>query len=133
LPEKMIGADPAYYLTEKLKRWAAPDMVFSTEAVAEYIRCFSNPAAIHASCEDYRAAATIDLEHDAEDENKKVAAPLLVLWGSKGFVNRTYRVLDIWSDYGAFVKGKALDCGHFLPEEAPEDVSDELLTFFMSP
>ena len=129
LPEKMIGADPTYYLTEKLKRWSAPEMVFSAEVVAEYIRCFSRPEAIHASCEDYRAAATIDLEHDAADENKKIEAPLLVLWGLKGFINRTYKVLDIWSDYGACVTGKVLDCGHSLPEEAPNDVSKELLAF----
>jgi haloacetate dehalogenase len=132
LPEKMIGADPAYYLKEKLKRWAAPGMVFSDDAVEDYIRCFSRPESIHASCEDYRAAATIDLEHDAEDGHKKIVAPLLVLWGSKGFVNRTYNVLDTWSDYAGNVSGKALECGHFLPEESPEAVAKELLTFFGS-
>lgn len=130
LPERMIGADPTYYLTEKLKRWAGPDMSFSDEALKEYIRCFSRPDSIHASCEDYRAAATIDLEHDIEDEDNKIQAPLLVLWGKKGFVHRTYNVLDVWSDYAACVTGKALECGHFLPEELPEDVSDELLEFF---
>ena len=132
LPEKMIGADPAYYLKEKLKRWAAPGMIFSDEAVREYTRCFSDPESIHASCEDYRAAASIDLEHDAEDGHKKIAVPLLVLWGSKGFVNRTYNVLDTWSDYASNVSGKALECGHFLPEESPEALSNELLVFFDS-
>lgn len=130
LPERMIGADPAYYLTEKLTRWSAPGAVFAQPAVAEYIRCFSQPDAIHASCEDYRAAATIDLQHDKEDINRKITCPLLVLWGAKGFVNRTYDVLSVWRDYAQQVEGHALDCGHFLPEEVPEAVADELLRFF---
>jgi len=130
LPEHLISADPAYYLTEKLKRWSAPGAVFADKAVAEYIRCFSQPEAIHASCEDYRAAASIDLKHDEEDMNKKVGCPLLVLWGAKGFVNRTYDVLRVWHERAAQIEGKALDCGHFLPEEAPTLVCDELLRFF---
>ena len=129
LPERMIGADPSYYLTEKLKRWSAPDAV-SDEAVAEYIRCFSKPESIHASCEDYRAAASIDLQHDEEDVNKKVQCPLLVLWGSKGFVHRTYDVLGVWSEYAEIIGGRAVDCGHFLPEERLETVYNELLQFF---
>ena len=130
LPERMIGAEPSYYLTEKLKQWSAPDAVFSGEAVAEYIRCFSKPESIHASCEDYRAAASIDLQHDEEDVNKKVQCPLLVLWGSKGFVHRTYDVLGVWSEYAEIIEGRALDCGHYLPEELPETVYNELLQFF---
>lgn len=130
LPEHMINADPAYYLTEKLKRWSAPGAVFADEAVAEYLRCFSKPESIHASCEDYRAAATIDLVHDEDDINKKVACPLLVLWGAKGFINRTYDVLGLWQERGEQIEGRALDCGHFLPEEAPTAVCDELLRFF---
>lgn len=130
LPERMIGADPAYYLTEKLKRWSGPGTVFSDEAMAEYIRCFSTPEVIHASCEDYRAAATIDLQHDEADRHKKITCPLLVLWGAKGFVHRTYNVLEVWQTYAEQVEGKALDCGHFLPEEAPVGVCDELLRFF---
>ncbi|MEX0605501.1 MAG: alpha/beta hydrolase [Marinobacter sp.] len=130
LPEHLIGADPGYYLTEKLKRWSAPAAEFSEEVVAEYVRCFSQPDAIHASCEDYRAAATIDLEHDKHDIEKKIQCPLLVLWGSQGFVNRTYNVLEVWRERGMQVQGKALDCGHFLPEEVPEAVVAELLAFF---
>jgi haloacetate dehalogenase len=130
LPEHLIGADPGYYLTEKLKHWSAPGAVFSDEAVAEYIRCFSKPEAIHASCEDYRAAATIDLKHDENDLERKIQCPLLVLWGSRGFVNRTYDVLNVWRERSTQVQGKALDCGHFLPEEVPEAVIAELLAFF---
>jgi len=130
MPERLISADPEYYLTEKLKRWSAPGAVFAKQAVAEYVRCFNKPDAIHASCEDYRAAATIDLEHDEEDMCKKVQCPLLVLWGSKGFVHRNYDVLSVWRDRVEQLQGKSLNCGHFLPEEASEDVSTELLAFF---
>lgn len=130
LPEHMIGADPAYYVTEKLKRWSAPDAVFAEAAVAEYVRCFSEAETIHASCEDYRAAASIDLEHDKKDRHDKVRCPLLVLWGSRGFVHRSYDVLSVWRDYAGQVEGRALDCGHFLPEEASTAVCEELLRFF---
>ncbi|RBP22265.1 haloacetate dehalogenase [Marinobacter pelagius] len=132
LPEHMIGLDPDYYLREKLRRWSAPGATFDPETVGDYVRCFSAPEAIHASCEDYRAAATVDLDHDRADRDagRKVTCPLLVLWGKEGFVNRTYDVLSVWRDYGADVHGKALECGHFLPEEAPESVIDELRRFF---
>lgn len=130
LPEHLIGADPAYYLNEKLKRWSAPGAAFADEAVAEYLRCFSKPEAIHASCEDYRAAASIDLEHDEEDINKKIKCPLLVLWGAKGFVNSSYDVLGVWNERAEQVEGRALDCGHFLAEEAAEAVCAELIRFF---
>ncbi|GAB4351095.1 MAG: alpha/beta hydrolase [Gammaproteobacteria bacterium] len=130
LPERMIGIDPAYYLSEKLQRWSGPEANFAPEAMAEYIRCFSNPETIRASCEDYRAAATIDLEHDEEDRHRRIECPLLVLWGAEGFVARKYPVLDVWREYASNAEGKALPCGHFLPEEAPEAVVDELLAFF---
>jgi haloacetate dehalogenase len=130
LTEHMISADPEYYLAEKLKRWSGSSAIFAEDAVAEYMRCFSKPETIHASCEDYRAAASIDLKHDEEDMDKKVQCPLLVLWGEKGFVNRTYDVLGVWDERAEQVEGKALDCGHFLPEEAPQTVCDELLRFF---
>lgn len=130
LPEGMIGADPAYYLTEKLKRWSGREAQFADAAVAEYLRCFSQPDVIHASCEDYRAAATIDLVHDEADLGTQVQCPLLVLWGTQGFVHRTYDVLAVWRTYANQVEGRGLDCGHFLPEEVPVAVSDELLNFF---
>ncbi|MDH5424313.1 MAG: alpha/beta hydrolase, partial [Gammaproteobacteria bacterium] len=130
LPEHMIGADPAYYLTEKLKRWSADDAVFSAEAMAEYIRCFSQPETIHASCEDYRAAASIDLIHDEEDQEKKIECPLLVLWGLKGFVHRMYDTRVVWGEYATRVKGRGINCGHFLAEEAPDAVIHELTQFF---
>ena len=132
LPERMIGCDPEYYLREKLRRWSAPGATFDEAAVREYVRCFSAPEAIHASCEDYRAAATIDLVHDEADFEKRIECPLLVLWGGMGFVHRTYDVLATWREKALDVRGGPLDCGHFLPEEKPEEVTAELLKFFSS-
>ncbi|WP_293265029.1 alpha/beta hydrolase [Neptunomonas sp.] len=131
LPEHMIGADPAYYLTEKMKRWSAPGAVFNDQAMGEYIRCFSSPESIHASCEDYRAAASIDLQHDENDCDIKLMCPLLVLWGTQGFVHHHYDVLNVWRAKAQHVEGKGIDCGHFLPEEAPVVVCDEMLRFFV--
>ena len=130
LPERMIGADPGFYLKEKLTRWSGPDAVFDPGAMAEYLRCFSRPEAIHASCEDYRAAASIDMIHDAADAHRRLQCPLLVLWGKQGFVHRTYAVLDVWREHADQVEGIGLECGHFLPEEAPDDVIRELRRFF---
>jgi haloacetate dehalogenase len=132
LPEHMIGADPEWYLREKLARWSAPGARFDEKAVADYVRCFSRPDAIHAACEDYRAAAGIDLDHDRSDREagKKIICPLLVLWGSRGFVARSYDVLAVWRQYATQVEGRAVDCGHFLPEERPDDVIAELEQFF---
>jgi haloacetate dehalogenase len=129
LPEHLIGLDPQYYVKEKLRRWAAPGAQFDPSAVAEYVRAFT-PETIRASCDDYRAAASIDLDHDRADRSRRVTCPLLVLWGAKGFVQRTYNVLDVWRDYASVVSGRALDCGHFLPEEAAPDVIAELELFF---
>ncbi len=129
LPERMIGADPEYYLREKLRRWSAPGARFDEAAVAEYVRCFGDPATIHATCEDYRAAAAIDLEHDEADLDRRVVCPLLVLWGSRGFVHRSYDVLAVWRERAVQVEGRAIDSGHFLPEEAPDEVLAELRRF----
>jgi haloacetate dehalogenase len=132
LPERLIGADPEYFLRAKMGRWSAPGADFDSVAMSEYVRCFSDPASIHASCEDYRAAAGIDLECDREDwaAGNRVTCPLLVLWGNRGFVHRSYDVLSVWRDYADNVTGCDLDCGHFLPEEQPRSVIDQLLGFF---
>ena len=129
LPERLIGADPGYYLECLLAAWSRKDDAFAPEALAEYKRCFSHPSAIQASCEDYRAAASIDLEHDRADSDRKIAAPLLVLWGGRGVVGARYDVLATWREKAEDVHGRALDCGHFLPEEEPEGTLKELLAF----
>jgi haloacetate dehalogenase len=99
------------------------------EAYAEYRRCFSDPATIHAACEDYRAAASIDLEHDEADMDQKIACPLLVLWGAKGLVGRKYDALSIWGERATLVSGKALPGGHWLPEECPKEMLAEIVPF----
>lgn len=132
LPERMIGADPAWYVREKLRRWSGPRARFDAAAVNEYIRCFSAPEAIHATCEDYRAAATLDLVHDRQNRaaGDRIGCPLLVLWGERGLVGRTYDVLQVWRANATTVEGRSLACGHFLPEEQPGEVARELARFF---
>ena len=129
LPERLIGADPDYYLRKKLSGWGTGFDSFASEAYAEYERCFRDPRTIHASCEDYRAAATIDLEHDGADRDRKVGCPLLALWGEQGVVERLYDVLRVWRGYASDVRGRALPCGHYLAEERPEETAEELVTF----
>jgi haloacetate dehalogenase len=130
LPETLIGHDPEYYLRTKVKQWGGGMEAFTEEALNEYVRCFSDPACIHASCEDYRAAASIDLKHDEADMDHKVRCPLLALWGEKGLMERHYDVLATWRERAADVRGRKLRCGHYLPEEAPEDTLAELIGFF---
>ncbi len=129
LPERLIGGDPGYYLEKKLGKWSRTKGCFTEAALAEYKRCFSDPATIHATCEDYRAAAGIDLEHDEADLERKIACPLLVLWGAEGVIERTYDTLAVWRARAVKVSGRALPCGHFLPEEAPEETLAELEAF----
>jgi haloacetate dehalogenase len=131
IPEAMIGADPGFYLRHKMGDGAAGMKPFAPEAWAEYERCFT-PEAIHASCEDYRAAATIDLEHDRDDRaaGRRVACPLLALWGAHGVVERCFRPLEDWGRVAADVRGRALPAGHYLPEEVPDRVVQEFESFF---
>ena len=129
LPEHLIGCDPEFYLSRKMAAWGKSNGAITKEAFAEYLRCFSDPKTIHTTCEDYRAAAGIDLEHDAVDAGKKVDNPLLALWGQDGFVAKAYNVLDTWREVATDVSGHAVPGGHFLPEEAPEETLKALLEF----
>lgn len=132
LPERMIGADPAAFLRWTLEHWSASGFRFDDGALAEYLRCFADPATVHASCEDYRAGATVDLEHDAADVDagRRVECPLLAIWGTRGFIARQYDPLDVWRRYcSGQVAGVGVDSGHFVAEEAPEQTLDVLLTF----
>jgi haloacetate dehalogenase len=130
LPERLIGADPVYYLRRKLAGWSSGLENFDPRALAEYERCFRDPATIHATCEDYRAAATIDLEHDAADAGARIECRLLALWGTKGVVNRLFDPVADWKSAARDVRGKVLPSGHFLAEEAPEETLAEMLAFF---
>lgn len=130
LPERMIGADPDFfYLTRR--REAAE--VFHPEALAEYSRCWNDPATIHAMCEDYRAAAAIDFALDEADRGKRrIECPLLALWGARGPMNNWYDVPAIWRDWADDVSGRAIDSGHYLAEEAPEETYAALRDFFLA-
>ena len=131
LPERLIGADPDFYLQAKLGAWGRSGLgVFAPDALAEYLASYRDPACIAATCEDYRAAASIDLEHDAADADRRIEAPLLVLWGGNGVVGRLYDVLSTWREKAAKVSGRALPTGHYLPEEAPAETADVLAAFF---
>jgi haloacetate dehalogenase len=129
LPERLIGNDPHYYLDKKIGKWSKTEGCFAPDAIAEYKRCFADPATIHATCEDYRAAAGIDLAHDRADLERKIACPVLALWGAEGVIERTYDTLAVWRERAEEVSGKALPCGHFLAEEAPQATLAELLAF----
>jgi haloacetate dehalogenase len=130
LPETLIGANPEFFLRTCLQNWSKNFSAFCDFALDEYIRCFSCPDTIHSTCEDYRASASIDLIHDELDKAQKITCPVLALWGAKGIIGRKYDVLTTWQTRAINVTGKALDCGHFLPEEAPDSTYSSLLEFF---
>lgn len=129
LPEKMIGHDPDFWLDRLFASWKDKD-VFTPEAMAEYKRFFRDPAAIHATCEDYRAGASIDLQHDKEDGEKRIECPLLVLWGKNGIVGGLYDPVEEWRLKANDVRGHGVPGGHFLPEEAPDETLAAFLDFF---
>lgn len=130
LPETLIGANPEFYLQTHLTRQNKTPGAITPEAMAEYRRCYT-PEMVHAVMEDYRAAATIDLDHDAADADKRIQAPVLAIWGDKGVVGKTYDVMQTWRDKAAQdVTGGTLPCGHYLAEEAPDETIRAMLGFF---
>lgn len=130
LPEHMIGADPEFFLRRHLEGQLKTAGAAEPAAFAEYLRCYADPATLHAICEDYRASATIDLAHDAEDRERRLKAPLLALWGARSTVGALYDVLETWREKADRVEGRAFDCGHSLQEESPEETIAALLAFF---
>jgi haloacetate dehalogenase len=130
-PETLISNNPEYFLSYCLTSWSKVKDAFTTEAKAEYLRCFSDSKMIHGSCEDYRASADLDLVHDAKDLEQKITCPLLALWGNRGIIGQKYDVIASWKKRAINVKGKGLDCGHFLPEEAPEVTYRNLQEFLL--
>ncbi|MDG2406650.1 MAG: alpha/beta hydrolase [Paracoccaceae bacterium] len=128
-PERLIGADPRYYLEKKIKAWGRANGAITRDAFDEYLRCFSDPQTIHATCEDYRAAASIDLVHDTVNTGSKLETPLLALWGKDGFVGQTYDVIETWREVALDVSGGSVPGGHYLPEEAPAETLKKLQNF----
>ena len=131
MPERLIEADPVAYVRDVLGRRSAGLAPFDPRALAEYVRCLELPGTAHSLCEDYRASAGIDLVHDQLDLDKKnfVKQPLLVLWGEKGVVHQCFEPLKEWSKVAVNVQGKALPCGHYIPEEAPELLLQQVQLF----
>ena len=128
----MMSSVPAdWYMQKKLSKPGIGLGFFAPEAFAEYVRCF-NWKTIRGSCEDYRACRTIDLEHDTEDKDRKVPMPLLVLWGKTSNTGTTHDdLLPIWQKRAQLpVVGEVLNCGHYVPEEAPDAVYDWFMKFF---
>lgn len=129
-PEKMIEAYGfERYIRRKLDKKGVGMSGFTSEALAEYIRC-CNAENIHAVCEDYRAAMGVDLEHDEADLHVKLAIPILVLWGERSHVNRSYQPIEAWKQRALDVRGRMLPCGHYPAEQVPEETLAELLGFF---
>ena len=132
-PERLMGADPDYFIEKKLAKTKQGLSFFDPAAIAEYKRYFRNPATVHAMCEDYRATHGVDLDMDSEDfaAGRKITCPLLLLWGATGGVGRNHKPMEIWPRYASDIRaGKALPCGHYLSDEAPEETYRELREFF---
>jgi len=131
-PERFLGADPEYFIRNNLLKKATPETQknFPEEVLQEYIRHYSNPETVHGISEDYRASASIDLEHDTRDRPFTIQTPLLVLWGANGVVGNIWNVLEGWQKYASDVQGFGVkECGHFVPEEKPQIVLEALMKF----
>lgn len=134
LPERLIDADPAAYVRDVMGRRSAGLAPFDPRALAEYVRCLALPGAAHGVCEDYRAAAGIDLVHDRADRDagRQLAMPLLALWGEQGVVHQCFKPLAEWQRVAADVRGHPLPCGHYIAEEAPEALLGAALPFLLA-
>jgi haloacetate dehalogenase len=130
VPEQFIAARPAVLVDFMLDSWPKVKDAFPDEVRAEYVDKFRNPDTVHAICEEYRAAATLDYQHDEADRGKrKINCPVQVLWSQGGSVERLYDPLDVWRSWADDVRGAPVPVGHFIPEEAPEETVGQLLEF----
>ena len=132
LPERLLEADPGAYVRDVMGRRSAGLAPFAPQALAEYQRCLALPGTARGMCEDYRAAAGIDLIHDRADREagRHLSMPLMVLWGEQGVVHRCFDPLALWRPIAADLRGEALPCGHYIPEEAPALLLERVLPFF---
>jgi len=130
-PETLINADPEFFLKSFTAKRSDGRSPFAPEAYAEYLRCLQDPKTVHGICEDYRASAGIDLTHERADvaAGRKIECEMLALWGAHGVIEKLFRPLDEWNVLASRVRGHALPCGHYIPEEAPEHLLAELVTF----
>ena len=130
LPERIIGNDPAGYWKLKCFNQINGQNPFAAEALAEYLDAFGSDEAIHASCEDYRAAASIDILHDDEDADRKLPTPLQVLWARQGTIEACFDALALWRERAQIVEGEAVDATHYMAEEIPEEIAERMRQFF---
>jgi len=133
MPERLMSADPDFFISKKLSKTAQGLSFFGKEALAEYMRCFRNPETVRGMCEDYRAGATVDRELDEADraDGRQIGCPTLALWGTRGALPVFYDdVLAVWRDWAPSLRGRGVEASHFLPEDAPEEVAAELAGFF---
>ena len=132
LPESLIGRDPRLWLDSFFHRLTADSSMIGAADIEEYLRGFGTPQGVHATCEDYRAGATIDLACDRADATagRRIRCPNQILWGTRGIVGRQFQPLEVWRDLIDAPAGEAIDCGHFLPEEKPAEALRLLLKFF---
>ena len=129
-PERLIGSAAEFFLRHQLSALLRDPAKLKPEVFAEYLRCIRNPETIRATCDEYRAGASIDLVHDRPDRDRKLTMPLFVLWGQRSSQGSGYDVLAGWRDHAETVSGQGIDSGHFLPEEAPEETYRALRGFF---
>ncbi len=132
LPETMIDASPEAYLKAHLDEQSQTENAVTTEAFAEYLRSYRDPACVHAVCEDYRATVTIDTRMTQADGGRKFSQPLLAVWGSKGTVGKMFDVVKLWRARATVVQGVGLPCGHLIAEEAPEQLLEAIHPFLVS-
>ena len=132
LPETLIGHDPALWLATSFKKLATDSGAVGNAAIEEYLRTFGTAEGIHATCEDYRAGATVDLANDRADAaaGRKIVCATLILWGARSVVGRNFAPLETWRDFVSSPTGHAIDCGHFIPEEKPDETLHALREFF---
>ncbi|MEH6497090.1 MAG: alpha/beta hydrolase [Pseudomonas marincola] len=130
LPETLIGNDPESFWKLKCFNQAGGVNPFEPEALSEYLSAFSDPASIHATCEDYRAAATIDIEHDDQDNGRKLSVPMQIIWAKRGAVGRCFDAMALWKERAENVTGHAVDTTHYMAEEIPETIASNFIDFF---
>ena len=130
LPEQIISKDPEAFWKLKCFNQTSGDNPFIKEALAEYLEAFNNPETIHSSCEDYRAAASIDIEHDNEDQ-KKLTMPILALWAKRGVIEKCFDALKLWQQRADKVEGESINATHYMAEEIPEEIAKRMSEFFL--
>jgi haloacetate dehalogenase len=130
LPEQIISKDPEAFWKLKCFNQTRGENPFSKEALAEYLDAFKQADTIHSSCEDYRAAASIDIEHDNDDKGKKLFMPILALWAKRGVIETCFDALKLWRLRADQVEGEALQSGHYMAEEIPDEVATRMIDFF---